>query len=196
MKFSAPELTQTDLFAKIDAAFGSNLRPAVWPHDEAMAISGADGAPVVVSDETSQAARAFAGLDWTRLDATRYEQLSRGYAEPFLAFHSNEAFKYYLPAYMKMLVESERARENLLGPLVHALTPNVDARDASLRAWKEARLAQFSKQQAGAILDFLEFIGRKYGVVLGKVDPGGSWDDFAAPMSYWATKARHNDSGE
>src|SRR5262249_26329130 len=101
---------------------------------------------------------------WSALDAAFLDQAPDGYASA-LSFFSDEAFRFYLTAYLIADIDGRLGRANPVFHLTHGLTVSgraekVNPRRYGERTWFEAasqKLAVFDKAQAVAIVAYLEF---------------------------------------
>jgi hypothetical protein len=102
--------------------------------------------------------------DWRALDPAFLDQAPDGYGSA-LSFFSDEAFRFYLPAYLIADVDGRLESANPVFHLTHGLTDNgrsekVNPRRYGERTWFEAashKLAVFDQAQAAAIVAYLEF---------------------------------------
>jgi hypothetical protein len=102
--------------------------------------------------------------DWRALDAAFLDQAPDGYASA-LSFFSDEAFRFYLPAYLIADIDGRLESANPVFQLTHGLTDSgraerVNPRRYGERTWFESashKLAVFDKAQAAAIVAYLEF---------------------------------------
>ena len=117
------------------------------------------------SDEAGPLLEAdFAGVtDWRDLDAPFLDQAPSGYGSA-LSFFSDEAFRYFLPAYLLADLDDQLDRPDPTFHLCHGLTDAladqpVNPRRYGARTWAEAaraRLAGFTTAEAAAITAYLE----------------------------------------
>ncbi len=142
------------LVAQITAAFGAVEYPGDW-----CLRGGNEG------DEPYLVEQEFRGrTDWRTLDAEFLDGAPGGFASA-LSFFSDEAFHFYLPAYLVADIRGGLDRANP----VHRLTLGLDARSRSERinprrygerTWSDAahyRFAMFTKTEAAAIAAYLRF---------------------------------------
>lgn len=102
--------------------------------------------------------------DWQAIDATFLDQAPAGLSSA-LSFFSDEAFRFYLPAYLIADIDGLLVSTNPVFHLTHGLTDaaraeKVNPRRYGERTWFEAachKLAVFDKAQAAAIVTYLEF---------------------------------------
>jgi hypothetical protein len=106
----------------------------------------------------------FAGKnDWRSLDPSFLDQAPEGYASA-LSFFSDEAFRFYLPAYLLADIDGHLADANPVFYLTHGLadcakTEKVNPRRYGERTWFEAaryKFAVFDRAQAAAIVAYFE----------------------------------------
>lgn len=142
------------LKAMIRAAFAGVEHPGDW------CLRGSNE-----GDEPYLAEQEFKGkTDWRALDPAFLDQALDGYASA-LSFFSDEAFRFYLPAYLIADIEGWLGSSNPLFHLIHGLTDSgraerVNPRRYGERTWFETashKLAVFDKAQAAAIVAYLEF---------------------------------------
>lgn len=179
-------MTIVALCSQIRTAFAGTSRPSRWPEAGYVGyLPGPKGQLAELPDEQVVAARSFSGLNWQDLSAERYVQLSKGYAEQFLSFHSHAAFGYYLPAYMLMVLSDVVARDRLLSALVHALSPIENAKQQELQKWQQERFSAFTADQSAAIAAFLGTAEEQWGVEVGMVIEDTGWNSFTAARRFW-----------
>jgi hypothetical protein len=102
--------------------------------------------------------------DWSTLDPVFLDRAPDGYATA-LSFFSDEAFRFYLPAYLIADIDGRLKSTHPVFHLTHGLTDSggevkVNPRRYGERTWFEEashKLAVFDKAQAAAIVAFLEF---------------------------------------
>ena len=102
--------------------------------------------------------------DWQALDAAFLDRAPDGYSSA-LSFFSDEAFRFYLPAYLIADIDGRLQSANPVFHLTHGLTDTaraerVNPRRYGDRTWFEAachKLAVFDKTQASTIVAYLEF---------------------------------------
>jgi len=106
----------------------------------------------------------FAGKnDWRLLDPTFLDQAPQGYASA-LCFFSDEAFRFYLPAYLITDLDGALASSEPVFHLTYGLddrgkTEKVNPRRYGERTWFESarhKFAVFDRVQAAAIVAYLE----------------------------------------
>jgi hypothetical protein len=116
-------------------------------------------------DEPYLLEREFSGKsDWRALDSGFLDQAPDGYSSA-LSFFSDEAFRFYLPAYLVADIDGRLARTTPVFNLTHGLgdharTEKVNPRRYGARTWFETasyKLAVFNQMQAAAIIAYLEF---------------------------------------
>jgi hypothetical protein len=102
--------------------------------------------------------------DWRALDAAFLDRAPDGYASA-LSFFSDEAFRFYLPAYLIADIDGRLKSSDPVFHLTHGLTDSarverVNPQRYGERTWFEAtshKLAVFDKAQAAAIVAYLAF---------------------------------------
>jgi hypothetical protein len=100
--------------------------------------------------------------DWTVLDADFLDQAPEGYGSA-LSFFSDEAFHFYLPAYLIADIDGKLERHDPSFQLTHGLDDasrnlKINPRRYGERTWFEARrykFAIFSRTEALAIVEYL-----------------------------------------
>ncbi len=136
-------------------------------------------------DEHDYVADFFAGKHWRDLDKAAIIQGYEGPPDACLTFMAPEAYRYFLPAFMKMAVLEyepgdtmcQAALSSLVPPsfdpklyelaklpgMTDATNPCSEANVKGRRIWWEARVAGFTPEQRGAIVVFLEHLNRTHG---------------------------------
>jgi hypothetical protein len=117
-------------------------------------------------DEPYLLEKEFAGKsDWRQLDPSFLDQAPDGYGSA-LSFFSDEAFRFYLPAYLIADINGGLDRVTPVFHLTHGLTDDsktekVNPRRYGERTWFETaryEFAVFDRAQAAAIVAYLEFM--------------------------------------
>jgi Family of unknown function (DUF6714) len=165
------------LKAQIRKAFAR----ARYPGDDKLRGVGEGDEPFCVE-------RDFRGKrDWQSLSAQFIDQSPDGLASA-LSFFSNEAFRFYLPAYLLADLDGQLQHSD---PLFH-LTYGLDRQSAQKRinrqrygaetwsGYAQQRFAGFTREEAAAIVAYLEF-KRSEGARLREVGE--------ALESYWRRRA-------
>jgi hypothetical protein len=107
--------------------------------------------------------REFAGKDdWRTLDAAFIDNAPDGYASA-LSFFSDEAFRFYLPAYLIADIRGQLTRIDPVFCLCHGLSDSsrsspVNPRRSGQRTWWDTathRLSMFTSKEAAAIAAYL-----------------------------------------
>ncbi len=139
---------------RICEAFASVENPPRWH------LSDSDE-----GDEPGLIAREFFDKsDWRTLDADFLDRAPDGYASA-LSFFSDEAFRFYLPAYLLADLDGALHNVDVVFHLCHGLEDRsrmerINPRRYGERTWLDAarhRFAIFDARQARAIVDFLRF---------------------------------------
>ena len=116
-------------------------------------------------DEPHLLEKEFQGkTDWRTLDAAFLDQAPDGFSTA-LCFFSDEAFRFYLPAYLIADIDSRLATTNPVFHLTHGLKDSakshkVNPRRYGARTWFETashQFAVFDRLQTTAIVAYLEF---------------------------------------
>jgi hypothetical protein len=111
----------------------------------------------------------FAGqMDWRSLSAEFLDNAPAGYGSA-LSFFSDEAFRFYLPAYLIADIDGLLKCVTPVFHLTHGLDDRtkderVNPRRYGERTWFEAarhRFAVFDRAQAAAIVAYLKFKGQR-----------------------------------
>jgi hypothetical protein len=104
-------------------------------------------------------------IDWRTLDSSFIDQAPNGFGS-VLSFFSDEAFRFYLPAYLLASIDDLLEQSDPVFHLCHGLVgaclnEKVNNRRFGDRTWyDEARhkFAMFTKRQCAAIVAYLQFI--------------------------------------
>ncbi len=116
-------------------------------------------------DEPYLLEKEFTGKnDWRSLDPAFLDQAPKGYSSA-LSFFSDEAFRFYMPAYLIADIDGHLADTRPAFHLSHGLgdqakTEKVNPRRYGERTWFESachKFAMFDRAQAAAIVAYLEF---------------------------------------
>ncbi len=126
--------------------------------------------------------------DWTKLDADWLDRAPTGGGDA-LSFFSDEAFRYYLPAYMIAAAEGKFERVEPTFHLYHGLVKKsceekVNPRRYGDRTWHDEALHQFSvftPRQCSAILAYLRYEADRDEIKKPSIDE--------AIASYWGARA-------
>jgi hypothetical protein len=102
-----------------------------------------------IDEERQQIIAEFSGIDWRKINPDIIISNCQS-----LFFFSDEAFRYYLPAFMKVCFTIKDANE-VKGVVLSSLTPPKD--NLSLNKFIDT-MSKFSNVQKGAILLFLEIL--------------------------------------
>lgn len=102
--------------------------------------------------------------DWSSLDATFIDRAPDGYGSA-LSFFSDEAFRFYLPAYLIADIDGQLHQHDPVFHLTHGLTDEgkderVNPRRYGERTWfdeKAHKFAVFDREQVRAIVSYLKF---------------------------------------
>jgi hypothetical protein len=185
-------MTADGIIAKIQNAFA----PVECP-DAPFLVSSREGC------EPAEVAEAFAGKDWRSLDAAF---LDENYTA--LSFFSEGAFRYFVPAYLIADVRGELRTADPMFHLVHGfveVTTRVPAGDEMFDrsyggstllnprrygaiTWRDyagMRLAAFTREEAEAIVAYLEFRRER------TPDAGDRPQIDAALETFWRHRAAH-----
>jgi hypothetical protein len=142
-----------DLKARIAAAFANVEYPGDW-----CLVNSREG------EEPMLLAREFAGRDdWRALDAPFIDGAPDGYSSA-LSFFSDEALRFYLPAYLCADLDGGLRRIDLVFHLTHGLDDAsrnglINRRRYGARTWFDEarhRFATLDREQAAAVVAYLE----------------------------------------
>ena len=162
----------------IESAFADSQYPGDW-----CLISSAEG------DEPARVAEAFAGKsDWRSVDAGFIDQAPEGLGSS-LSFFSDEAFRFYLPAFMLADIDGKLQQADPVFSLTHGLDDAsrgeyINPRRYGERTWfdlKRCKFAMFRVDQARAIVAYLQLVSQR--------------DEFARPRieqaltNYWTARS-------
>ena len=153
------------LSAAIDAAFGA----AAYPGDNRL-VYDTSGRHL----ECNDVAAFYRGRRWQQVTAADLAEHQES-----IHFLSPEAFRYYLPAYLKAAVTDYQDADLVPEILVSALTPPADA---ALQSYFEQRAQPLSVEQAGVVRAVLEFLQRVHGEDFFENEPQQALD------AYWAVR--------
>ncbi|MBD2073421.1 hypothetical protein H6F86_05880 [Phormidium sp. FACHB-592] len=115
-------------------------------------------------DEPFRLEQEFKGkTDWQALDPAFIDRAPGGYGSA-LSFFSDEAFRFYLPAYLIADIDGKLDRHDPVFHLTHGLTDKgrgkrVNPRRYGERTWfdeQRHQFAVFDREQARAIMSYLE----------------------------------------
>ena len=128
--------------------------------------------------------------DWRSLDSDVLDTAPDGYATA-LSFFSDEAFRYYLPAYLLADLAGSLERVDVVFHLTHGLdsssaTQPINPLRYGARTWSDRarhRFSIFDTGQAGAVVSYLEAKLTEYGT-----DPESSRISEAL-NGYWRPRA-------
>lgn len=116
-------------------------------------------------EEPYRVEEAFKGkTDWTALDADFIDRAPDGFGTA-LSFFSDEAFHFYLPAYLIADIDGKLNRHDPAFHLTHGLDDKsrdekINPRRYGERTWFDFaryKFAMFSPDEAGAIVEYLRF---------------------------------------
>ncbi|MDR1350534.1 MAG: hypothetical protein LBJ59_07140, partial [Zoogloeaceae bacterium] len=143
---------------EIKAASRGAYAEVEYPGDWCLRGSNEGNEPYLLEQE-------FKGkTDWRALDAAFLDRVPDGFASA-LSFFSDEAFRFYLPAYLIADIDGQLDSSNPVFHLTYGLTDSArtertNPRRYGARTWFEDashKLAIFNKAQAAAIVAYLEF---------------------------------------
>jgi hypothetical protein len=128
-----------------------------YPGDWCLRGSNEGDEPYLLEEE-------FKGkTDWRTIEPAFLDRAPAGYGSA-LSFFSDEAFRFYLPAYLIADLNGELERADVVFHLTHGLNhenrdERVNPRRYGARTWFDAatyRFSCFNQKQASAIVGFLE----------------------------------------
>jgi hypothetical protein len=131
-----------------------------YPGDWCLRDSNEGHEPYLLEEE-------FKGkTDWRALDPKFLDQAPDGYGSA-LSFFSDEAFHFYLPAYMIASIRGQLECSNPVFALTHGLDDiskreRINPRRYGERTWFEHarhKFAIFNREEAAAIIAYLKFRG-------------------------------------
>ena len=145
-------MTADEIKSQVSTAFGAVERPGNW----ALRGSNEGSEPYQVEEEFQDK------LDWHTVDASFLDRAPAGLASA-LSFLSDEAFRYFLPAYLSADLDGKLERVDPAFYLCHGLgnaskTELVNPRRFGARTWWQAatyRFAAFTAEEARAIVSYL-----------------------------------------
>jgi len=141
---------------KVEAQITSAFAAVEYPGDWCLRAGNEGDEPYLVEKE-------FGGkTDWRVLDPTFLDQAPDGYGSA-LSFFSDEAFHFYLPAYMIADVRGQLERADPVHHLTHGLDESsrrerINPRRCGERTWFEHarhKFAIFNREEAAAIFSYL-----------------------------------------
>ena len=104
--------------------------------------------------ECEEVRRAFAGRSWRSLGSDDLLQNKEA-----LNFMTPRAFRYYLPAFIRITVERFSDSDVIPDTILGILLPTADGQ---LKKWRKERLDALSAGQASALRAFVEFLREKH----------------------------------
>lgn len=142
-----------DVRRRIVDAFGSARHP---------------GEDNLVDDETAlepmAVAKALEGKTWREVNLSFLRAYGeRGDSSAILSFLSPAAFRYFVPAFMLLLLDHYAEADVLADTAISKLAPWRDPADSALTKFFEVRHQSFDAQERSAVLAFLKFIKQEHG---------------------------------
>lgn len=134
------------------------------------------GRPGCGADEYSYVEEFFRDKMWTEITLEDLKSEYPGPPDACLSFMSPEAFRYFLPAYMRFFLERWDEADAIADAAVFVLIPTSDPK---LVQWQLDRFRGFDHRQRRAIADFLAYAGETY---------GSDYDTFGLPeaKAFWS----------
>jgi hypothetical protein len=169
------------LKALITAAFAERPHPG----DNRLRGSNEGDEPYLLQEE-------FMGkYDWHTLDSAFIDQAPAQLGSA-LSFFSDEAFRYYLPAYLIADIDAQLRRANPVFHLCHGLTDDtrsekVNALRYGEKTWfdvGQSKFSKFTREETTAIIAYLEFKRSKDEFDAKQIDQ--------ALRNYWLDRAKGN----
>lgn len=145
---------------KVEAQIASAFAATEYPGDWCLRGSNEGDEPYLLEKE-------FKGkTDWRFLDPKFLDQAPDGYGSA-LSFFSDEAFHFYLPAYMTADIRGLFERANPVHHLTHGLDESsrcerINPRRFGERTWFEHarhKFAMFNRKESAAIVGYLKLRG-------------------------------------
>lgn len=163
---------------RIRAAFAEVPPPPSWS-----LVNSTEG------EEPALLARELEGVDdWRTLDAAYLDAAPDGYGSA-LSFLSDEAFRFFLPAFLLADLDEALLRVTPVFHLTHGLTEAdrdqpINPLRYGARTWHDHalhRFSLFSAEQAAAIAAYLEVIRDRDEIEAGRIEQalGGYWRERA-----------------
>lgn len=153
-----------------------------YPGDWCLRGSNEGEEPYLLEDE-------FKGkTDWRTLDAAFIDRAPGGYGSA-LNFFSDEAFHFYLPAYLIADVDGQLVQHDPSFQLVHGLDDasrdtKINPRRYGERTWwdhKRCQFAMFSRAEVRAIVAYLRLVAERQEFGRERIDQ--------ALAAYWVPRA-------
>ena len=177
------DMTPDSAKAAIRKAFAAVEYPGDW----CLRGSGEGDEPYLLEAQ-------FKGkTDWATLDPHFIDQAPDGYGSA-LSFFSDEAFHFYLPAYLIADIDGKLAQHDPVFQLTHGLddatrNEKINPRRYGDRTWfeeKRHKFSMFSREEASAIVAYLKLRRDVDGFNRSTIDQ--------ALDSYWNGRVRSADS--
>ena len=171
---------------EVKVAIRSAFAAVEYPGDWCLRGSSEGNEPYLLEEQ-------FKGkTDWAALEASFIDQAPAGYGSA-LSFFSDEAFHFYLPAYLIADVDGKLRQHDPAFHLTHGLddvTRNAKINPGRYgeRTWFDAKrykFAMFSRAEAAAIVAYLKLRRDTDEINRSEIDQ--------ALTSYWNGRARNND---
>jgi uncharacterized protein DUF6714 len=171
--------------ASIKAQIGEAFSGGVYPGDWCLVSSREGTEPGLLEEE-------FKGkVDWRRLDSSFIDQAPDGFGTA-LSFFSDEAFRFYLPAYLLADLDGKLKQTDVVFALTHGLENNsreerINPRRYGERTWFEHarhKFAMFNAEEVKAIVGYL-----RYKLGTGAITDYEKGHINEALENYWAARA-------
>jgi hypothetical protein len=142
-------------------------------------------------DEPALLAQEFKGkTEWRTLDPSFIDQAPDGFGSA-LSFFSDEAYRFYLPAYLVASIDGKLQQADPVFSLTHGLDDAsraelINPRRYGERTWFDAarhKFAVFTAEQAGAIVAYLNLMAEMDEFARSKIRQalGNYWTGRASP---------------
>jgi len=131
---------------------------AEYPGDAHIVYDNTDAHP-----EAQQISRYFRGKRWREVDlpfVKRYDESAD--ASTCLTFMSPEGFRYYLPAFLLLMIRFREELGLVFDTTISKLAPWANTSDQQMVNFVAQRLAGFTPTQAQAIVTVLQYLREAY----------------------------------
>jgi Family of unknown function (DUF6714) len=151
--------------ASVEAQIREAFAAVVYPGDWCLTNSREGTEPALLEEE-------FKGKsDWRTLDPSFIDQAPDGFGTA-LSFFSDEAFHFYLPAYLLADLDGRLKQADVVFALTHGLDSasshqKINPRRYGERTWFEHarhKFAMFNAREVAAIVSYLTYKHETYGI--------------------------------
>lgn len=122
----------------------------------------------------------FIGKSWGDIN---YKRLNHDYEmdpSACLSFMSDQAYRYYLPAFLLLCLESYDEADIIVNNVIYSLSPPEDSHSNAMKKFL-SRMSEFTLEQKTSIRSFLEYIQELHGNDFPKNEPASAlkkyWND-------------------